>query len=165
MRSAKVSTRYPYRYDGEGNRLCAVCRKPMPGLKKGCKPKYCSEVCREKAYVECLPGHARMRVGQRDKGVCFRCGWDAGFVERVLRWLPYATDWGYQEGRDAAWVVRCILGLDRRRTLWEAHHKVAVADGGGLCGLDGYETLCFRCHGKESGQQKRKRNSRKNEGA
>ncbi len=29
---------------------------------------------------------------------------------------------------------------------WECHHVVAVAEGGGECGLDGLVTLCRSCH-------------------
>jgi 5-methylcytosine-specific restriction endonuclease McrA len=29
---------------------------------------------------------------------------------------------------------------------WEADHIVPVCDGGGVCGLDNYRTLCVRCH-------------------
>jgi hypothetical protein len=46
--------------------------------------------------------------------------------------------------------LRAVLGLGKRWHLWEAHHKVAVVQGGGLCGLEGYETLCFRCHNEET---------------
>ena len=31
-------------------------------------------------------------------------------------------------------------------SFWEANHKVAVADGGGECGIDNLETLCVPCH-------------------
>jgi hypothetical protein len=61
----------------------------------------------------------------------------------------------------ASALLRKLLGLGFRGHFWEAHHKVAVADGGGLCGLDGYETLCVRCHGKESGHQRKERRARK----
>jgi len=30
--------------------------------------------------------------------------------------------------------------------IWEAHHRVAVTEGGGLCGLDGFQTACVFCH-------------------
>jgi hypothetical protein len=40
------------------------------------------------------------------------------------------------------------------RSFWEAHHKHAVKDGGGGCGLDNYETLCYGCHTKTFGKKK-----------
>jgi hypothetical protein len=33
-----------------------------------------------------------------------------------------------------------------RRTGWDADHIVAVIEGGGLCGLENYRTLCHPCH-------------------
>lgn len=45
-----------------------------------------------------------------------------------------------------------IVDLDGK-SFWEAHHKIAVKDGGGGCGLDGLETLCRWCHKSESASQ------------
>lgn len=44
---------------------------------------------------------------------------------------------------------------------WEMDHIIPVAEGGGLCGLDGYRTLCPPCHGKESGALRKRLNERK----
>ncbi len=33
-----------------------------------------------------------------------------------------------------------------RSTAWDADHIVPVAEGGGLCGLENYRTLCHPCH-------------------
>jgi 5-methylcytosine-specific restriction endonuclease McrA len=38
--------------------------------------------------------------------------------------------------------------------VWEMNHITPVKDGGGLCGLDGLETLCLRCHRTETKQQR-----------
>lgn len=35
---------------------------------------------------------------------------------------------------------------EAEKSLWQADHIVEVADGGGLCGLDGFRTLCLSCH-------------------
>jgi 5-methylcytosine-specific restriction endonuclease McrA len=35
-----------------------------------------------------------------------------------------------------------------RTTAWDADHIVPVVEGGGLCGLDNYRTLCHPCHKK-----------------
>lgn len=32
------------------------------------------------------------------------------------------------------------------QSYWEADHIVAVVNGGGGCGLEGYQTLCVGCH-------------------
>lgn len=33
---------------------------------------------------------------------------------------------------------------------WQADHIIAVVNGGGGCGLDGYQTLCVPCHKKKT---------------
>ena len=47
-------------------------------------------------------------------------------------------------------------GFRMDTSLWDAHHKIAVKDGGGKCGLEGLETLCRWCHKKASAGQHKK---------
>ncbi len=47
------------------------------------------------------------------------------------------------------------LGITKARRflgqrLWEMDHVLPVSEGGGACGLDGLQTLCWRCHQKET---------------
>jgi 5-methylcytosine-specific restriction endonuclease McrA len=49
------------------------------------------------------------------------------------------------------WKARCAKiseewKIGNRKTLWEADHVQAVVEGGGLVGLEGFQTLCLRCH-------------------
>lgn len=46
-------------------------------------------------------------------------------------------------------------------TLWDADHKLAVEEGGGCCGLDGYETLCKPCHKAKTAEHSARRADRK----
>ena len=39
-----------------------------------------------------------------------------------------------------------------RRGGWQADHIVAVVEGGGLCGLDNFRTLCTACHKKQTAE-------------
>lgn len=75
-------------------------------------------------------------VWERDKGVCALCGLDTKILPQADRW-----------GRDFV--------------LWEADHILPVSEGGGLCGLEGYRTLCKACHGRVSGELRRRLNERK----
>lgn len=43
-------------------------------------------------------------------------------------------------------VVRGLPLHLSRKSVWDADHIVEVAEGGGLCGLDNYQTLCLKCH-------------------
>lgn len=42
------------------------------------------------------------------------------------------------------------------RSLWEADHIVAIADGGGECDLDNVATLCLRCHSIKSAELRKR---------
>jgi 5-methylcytosine-specific restriction endonuclease McrA len=80
----------------------------------------------------------RSQVWKRDQGVCALCGLDTKTLTK-------------------AW---------RARGCWEADHIVPVSEGGGLCGLDGYRTLCKgrgtnNCHGKVTGELRRRLNAAK----
>lgn len=46
---------------------------------------------------------------------------------------------------------------NKARSFWEADHRVPVAEGGGECGLDGYQTLCTPCHKRKTAEQARRR--------
>lgn len=40
--------------------------------------------------------------------------------------------------------------------LWQADHRIPVAEGGGSCGLDNLRTLCHWCHTRETAALKRR---------
>jgi len=40
---------------------------------------------------------------------------------------------------------------------WEADHIVPVVEGGGLCGLENYRTLCLSCHRRETAELAKRR--------
>lgn len=110
--------------------------------KKLCKvcesalPPRRSSYCGDECALRNNPGWIRQHVYRRDKGVCALCHLDT-------KTLPRETGW-------------------RASThLWEADHIVPVSEGGGLCGLDGYRTLCKPCHGKETGKLRKRLNERK----
>ena len=63
--------------------------------------------------------------------------------------------------RDRGKCAICGQQDERWNGVWEADHVVPVSEGGGLCGLDGYQTLCRSCHGKESGELRRRLNAAK----
>lgn len=52
--------------------------------------------------------------------------------------------------RDHGVCARCGHDCRASGRSWEAHHIVAVAEGGGECGLDNIETLCHECHRAET---------------
>lgn len=70
----------------------------------------------------------RVALENRDNGICAKCGQQC--KTRRLRFENLE-----------AW---------KKAPKWEADHIVPVVEGGGLCGLDGYRTLCRECHKKET---------------
>jgi 5-methylcytosine-specific restriction enzyme A len=83
---------------------------------------FCGKQCAEEFYIRSRPNHARLRVFERDRGVCAICH------------------------------INVFAGTGRtprsRGTgdLWQADHINAVIEGGGECGLDNLRTLCTKCH-------------------
>lgn len=120
--------------DQEGRRLCRWCGEPVP---RG-RLTFCGDGCVHQYLLRSDPAYVRRRVFDRDRGVCASCGVD---TERP-------------EDRDR---LRADLGYRGTIHLWEADHIVAVADGGGGCGLEGYQTLCCLCHHRKTATMARRR--------
>jgi len=115
---------------------------------------WCGEpACLEDACIR--GGHTswvRPAVEGRDDGRCALCGGWPGLADRMSLLLP----------RDDRTALRDAWGLTSPAGhWWEADHIVAVAEGGGGCGLDGYRTLCRPCHARESGFLRRRLNARR----
>jgi hypothetical protein len=119
----------------------------------------------------------RHRVHERDRGICAQCGYDADAAMRQLRDAAWedccqgSGQWVMKRGsyyshwlKEERWKVQFPrfhalaeqMGIPMRRrdvvntSLWEADHIVPVSEGGGCCGLEGFQTLCWRCHLEET---------------
>ena len=108
-----------------GRGICRWCGQEVP---KG-RRTFCGDECVHEWRVRTDPSYVRREVEKRDQEVCGRCGVDTKTIrqERPRNWYC-----GYH--------------------LWEAHHRVPVSEGGGECGLEGYETLCLECHRRETAE-------------
>lgn len=153
--------------DPQGNVLCSCgCGRPVP---KG-RHRWHSQECVERWLDINDPTRIRQKLWERDRGICAMCGcdadkeyaaWSAGCREawELAQWLT-----GH---RGIPWEIRKTLtpaeeahDRDRiykrwkppgnwthgRKTGWDADHIVPVVEGGGLCGLENYRTLCHPCH-------------------
>lgn len=100
----------------------------------GRRSAYCSDDCEFRN----TPQMIRHAVWKRDHGICAMCGKDCTKIVDGER--------------------RNYYGVNHQ---WEADHIVPVSEGGGLCGLDGYRTLCKKCHGAESGALRKRLNERR----
>jgi len=143
-----------------GGWICRNCGKVVPKGKKS----WCNMACKQEAGIKAWPAMARRLVSQRDKGICARCGFDAEALDEAVKSLCPWGGWVQGDYRGLLSTYRAFLrenGLRLERSHWEAHHKHAVAEGGGGCGSDNYETLCWRCHPQETGQLRQRLNRAK----
>ena len=89
-------------------------------------------------------------------------------IARVLREEGYIRGFDVQEDkgkrtlriqlRYAAKKQPILVGLKRisRKSLWDADHILAVAEGGGECDLDNLRTLCLLCHRRQTVELRRR---------
>ena len=162
--------RTPLQRDEQGRPLCRFCGGLVPPPRR----TFCSNICIDEWVLRTDTAHARKRVWERDHGVCARCGRDTVADARAVKEArrAYWEARGIGDRAEAAkiralWIyARYGLSWDRARyglswdrwwwradsipPLWEAQHVQAVAEGGGECGLDGYQTLCRECHRLET---------------
>ena len=106
-----------------GRGACLVCEGDITGKQRS---TFCSKGCSEAFYVKSRPDHARLRVFERDHGICAKCHKD---VFNGTGRKPRARGTG---------------------DLWQADHIVPVVEGGGECTLENFRTLCTVCHLEET---------------
>lgn len=128
---------------------------------------WCSEQCITAYRVRAEPGYVRLLLHRRDKAVCAACGIDTDEMRRLYKEALAAFKAEHQmhhyvEGADGyklrhdtpEWTAfQEEWGIWHRthpNSFWEADHIVPVVEGGGICGLDNYRTLCVQCHRHET---------------
>lgn len=153
-----------------GNILCRWCHEDTGSKRRTFCPK--PKPCLHEHLMRSDPTYARKKVYARDKGICASCSLDTKELrERCLKVL---------RGPDSAAKRRAEINailesedfpkISEKRRLsslllskgWfvQADHILAVKDGGGLCGLEGYQSLCRVCHLRKSVGERRKRSAR-----
>ena len=146
-------TDFPRRTDEQGRNLCRYCGKVITASRR---TAFCGPECVHEYNMRTHPGYARTRVWRRDQGKCGDCGRDTVRLSREMNTLWAHVGW------EAVQEVLAEIGFDlhrvrdrvRPKNLWEMDHIIAVAEGGGRCGLDGLRTLCTPCHKERTrGQQ------------
>ena len=113
--------------------MCRWCGKDVPPPKL----TFCGPDCVHEYLLRSDPQYLRAAVFRRDMGVCSACGLDTVALERRM--------WDLKPDERTALKIQMGMPL-HRHSFWDADHKVAVVEGGGLCGLDNMATLCCPCH-------------------
>ena len=140
-----------------GRRLCRWCGKEVPAGRR----TFCSSLCAHEWRVRSSSKYLREKVYERDRGVCAKCGRDTRKLKARLEDAQTAAmarcgvfdknplaDWR-KDTEYVAFLKKPPFPLtvkEAEKSLWQADHRLEVADGGGLCGLDGFRTLCLWCH-------------------
>jgi 5-methylcytosine-specific restriction protein A len=145
-----------------GRNLCRWCHQEVPQGRR----TFCSPACVDEWRIRTDTQFMRKKVFERDQGVCAVCGINTEALKLALRSLQFQSNyvrvvvdgkyqleyWKSCGGRTAFRDFLHSTGLKwaNGSTGWHAHHKHAVVEGGGECGLDNYETVCIVCHKKET---------------
>jgi 5-methylcytosine-specific restriction enzyme A len=161
-------------HDGHVICSCGCGRKPPKGRRTWFSTE-CVNAWRERND----PAYIREQLWRRDKGICALCGCDS--VEEYRRWREHMKEagrlsewflqaWRLPESARQHWKLRATERrriTDRwkpsgawtagRRTSWDADHIVPVVEGGGLCDLSNYRTLCHPCHKQVTAELARRR--------
>jgi 5-methylcytosine-specific restriction endonuclease McrA len=105
-------------------------------------------------YKLSWPGHAKLRVKERDGGICAACGRDT-VTRRLRRSRPITPRPG--DTRHAGPYCRAVW---TERHAWELDHIVPLADGGGH-ELGNMQTLCRPCHRAKTAREAAERARRR----
>jgi 5-methylcytosine-specific restriction protein A len=120
-RTQKLKGWGPPRRDDSGKVVCRWCGGALGKRRR----TFCSTACVDEWSIRTNPSYVRQLVFKRDQGICALCGTDT---------MQFS-------------VRKRAMGTGH---LWQADHIVPVVEGGGECGLDGYQTLCTSCHRRKT---------------
>lgn len=172
----KVSSHFLRQKLNRAKRQCTWCGQQLGGRKR----TWCGMPCVDAFHRHCCPRSARSAVFDRDHGVCVSCGLDTEWLTRLMRlcqpdqrrrrelctWRGKTNRRGRRNLRrqQRRGRVYCVIrnwlrrrGFDPRQALWELDHILPVCRGGGLCGLENYQTLCQVCHVRKGAEDLRPR--------
>jgi len=101
----------------------------------------------------------------RKDSVC-ACGCNSQLPKNKKRWF---SDNCTKEALNVFWIIKGDVSVIRQNIFerdkgycrgcgvlsdnWEADHIIPVFKGGGGCGLDNFQTLCYECHKVKSKQK------------
>lgn len=135
-----------------GLRLCRWCQTREIPKSRGWRATHCSTECSHEHNM--MTGgknnmYVRTLVFQRDNGICAICKTDTKEIGKM------ATRIKREQGQDAYEEYLTCNGIPKHRKIWTRKFKSAIFDcdhilacvqGGGLCSLENYRTLCIPCH-------------------
>lgn len=128
--------------NADGRNLCRYCSAIVQPPRR----TFCSAVCVHEWKIRSHSGYARGCVRKRDRSICQLCKRDCLALRKKLNTMP-----GPERMEEAA-----RLGIPKhrayRKSLWDVDHIIPVSEGGGSCGLENLQTLCWKCHQEKTKQ-------------
>lgn len=101
---------------------------------------------------------ARKLLYQAEKGICQDCGLDTKELCFQLKNCDSQEERRRMlEEKGITYKVNRLVNNPTMSNIWEADHIVPVAEGGGECGLDNYQTLCVQCHQNKTNREHERR--------
>lgn len=126
MSTRRIAGEAGYVDNGKRRDVCRCgCGQPVPEGRR----TFASDECVHGWKIKTQPAYVKQCVWERDHGICALCGAD------TEGWLGLTNE---RRQRRQYW--------HSNHGDWHAHHIVPVCEGGGECGLEGYQTLCCACH-------------------
>jgi len=136
--------------DGAGAYHCVWCKKPVPLNRR----KYCSSQCEHEVRLRRDPMYMQSVLFQRDHGVCAKCGLNGHIARKLAISLGWDDDHRGEGLRKFYMDHLAEIGgykcPSTPRYWWEVDHILPVAQGGGSCGMENLQTLCYWCHKKKT---------------
>lgn len=130
--------------------LCRYCGLDVKRFDSR-KRTFCSDACVHEWKIRSDIGYARNQIFKRDRGICACCGLD---TERLHK--EYYACVGHFGGPDRKYAIELFWSSrgqkpisDSRVSWWDADHILEVKNGGGECGMENLQTLCWFCHAKK----------------
>ncbi|KAG0605049.1 hypothetical protein M758_9G027500 [Ceratodon purpureus] len=161
-------TKIEQAWNVEGVPLCKYCQQPCKG-KRSMRPAwfrdlFCQSTCFEEFNNKTNRRYIRQELFELERGVCVKCSLDCHALVVRIRPLPselrrvYILDKAphFTEHKQ---MLEKLIKDPIEGNAWHADHIVAVADGGGECRLENFQTLCIACHAKVTAEQHRHRAS------
>jgi hypothetical protein len=139
-------------------KACAWCSSNLTQAQRIAKAVYCSQECAETGRLRrggWASAAIRSAMFALEAGVCQKCNTNAhAFYGQIMALEPAARLNRYQS---AKWrmpasnkAYQAMLNDPKEGDFWQVDHKVAVAEGGGNCGLENLRTLCVPCGDKDN---------------
>lgn len=167
-RNGLKETRTEQAWNAEGVPLCKFCQQPCKG-KMAMKPEwfgdlFCQLICLNEYCNMTSRRYIREELFDLECGVCAKCSLDCHALVDRIRPLPSEMRRAYVLDKAPHFIehkqmLEKLIKDPTEGNAWHADHIVAVADGGGECTLENFQTLCIACHAKVTAEQQRRRAS------